>query len=83
MCKEGRCFGLGQEMGFLSEGGEKCLKYLKKGWNRKEGRGNKDFKKGGKLGQGVGAVKRGSWNSLTDYEFSYRFFHVDLFGALF
>ena len=22
-----------------------CLKYLKRRWNRKEGRGNKDFKK--------------------------------------
>ena len=38
-----------------------CLKYLKRGWNRKEGRGNKHFKKGGgKLGQGVGALKRGA-----------------------
>ena len=35
-----------------------CLKYLKREWNRKEGRGNKDFKKGGKLGQGVSALKR-------------------------
>ena len=32
-----------------------CLKYLKRGWNRIEGRGNKDFKNGGKLGQVVGA----------------------------
>ena len=32
---------------------------LKRGWNRKEGRGSKDFKKGGKLGQGVGALKGG------------------------
>ena len=38
------------------------------GWNRKEGRGNKDFEKGGKLGQGVGALKRGSWNPLMNYE---------------
>ena len=36
-----------------------CLKYLKRGWNTKEGRANKDFKKGGKLGQGVGALKGG------------------------
>ena len=36
-----------------------CLKYLKRGWNTKEGRANKDFKKGGKLGQGVGALKSG------------------------
>ena len=37
-----------------------CLKCFKRGWNREEGRGNKYFKKGGsKLGQGVGALKRG------------------------
>ena len=37
-----------------------CRKYLKRGWNRKEGRGHKDFKKmgGGKLGHRVGALKR-------------------------
>ena len=30
------------------------------GWNSKEGRGNKDFiKRGGKLVQGMGALKRG------------------------
>ena len=28
------------------EGGGYCLKYLKRRWNRKEGKGNKDFKKG-------------------------------------
>ena len=43
----------------MREGGGNCVKYLKRGWNRKEGRGNKDFKKGDKLGQGVGALKRG------------------------
>ena len=43
----------------LRKGGGNCLKYLKMWWNRKEHRGNKDFKKGGKLGQGVGALKRG------------------------
>ena len=41
----------------LHEGAGDCLKYLKRGWNRKEGRGNKDFKKGGKLGQGMGVLK--------------------------
>ena len=33
------------------------------GWNRTEGRGYKDFKKGGgggRLGQGVGTLKRGA-----------------------
>ena len=42
----------------MCEGGEKCLKYLKRGWNRKERRVNKDFKKGNKLDQGVGALKK-------------------------
>ena len=39
--------------------GGDCLKYLKRGWKKKEGRGNKDFKRGDKLGQRVGALKRG------------------------
>ena len=35
-------------------------KYFIRGWNRKAGRGNKDLKRGGgKLGQGVGALKKG------------------------
>ena len=43
----------------MREGGGNCLKYLKRGWNRKDGRGHEDFKKGkDKLGQGVGALKR-------------------------
>ena len=42
----------------LHECGWNCLKYLKRGWNRNKGRGNKHFKKGGKLGQEVGALKR-------------------------
>ena len=54
-----------------------CLKYLKRGWNRKEGRENKDFKKGGILDQGVGALIRGGdWSTFTNYDFehiSYRF----------
>ena len=43
----------------MHEGGVNYLKYLERGWNRKEGRGHKDFKKGVKLGQGVRALKRG------------------------
>ena len=70
-------------MGFLLEVWGKCLKYLKRGWNKKEWKKNEDLKKVGKLGQGLGALKRGSWNPLTNHEFSCRFFHVDLFGALF
>ena len=58
----------------MCEGGGNCLKYLKRGWNRKEGKGHKDFKKGGggKLGQWVGALKRG-W-----LEPPYELFHVFL-----
>ena len=42
-----------------------CLNNLKRGWNRKEERGSKDFKKGGgKLGQGVGGLKRGAGTPL-------------------
>ena len=43
--------------GGLREGGGNCLKYLKSGWSRKEGRGNKDFKKWGE-GGGASWVKR-------------------------
>ena len=52
--------------------GGNCLKYLKRGWNRKEGRGHKDFmggEGGGKLGQGMGALKRGGLCPLTNYVF--------------
>ena len=39
--------------------------FLKRGWNRKEGRGNKYLKRGrGRLGQGVGALKRGTGTPL-------------------
>ena len=48
----------------LRGAGEDCLKYPKRGWNRKEGRGNKDFKKGAYLSQGVVALKRGGGNPL-------------------
>ena len=51
--------------GLRCEDGENLLKYFKKGWNRKEGRGNKDFKRGGgKLGQEVDALKKGAGTPL-------------------
>ena len=46
----------------MREGRGNCLRYLKREWNRKEGKGHKAFKKGGgKLGKGMGAgcLKRG------------------------
>ena len=36
-----------------------CIKYIKRWWNRKDERGNKDFKKERKLGQAGVALKRG------------------------
>ena len=42
---------------------EVCLKCLKRGWNRKDGMGNKDLKMG-ELGQGVGILKGGLENPL-------------------
>ena len=42
------------------------LKYLKRGWNRKEGRGNKYLKGRGQAGSRGGCLKRGGggWNPL-------------------
>ena len=54
---EGWSVGLEKKV-HLRNVGRNCLKYHKKRWNRKEGRGNKDFKRGGKLGQGLGAFKK-------------------------
>ena len=51
----------------MRECGGNCMKYLKKGWNKKEGRRNKDFKSGwggGKLSQGVSALKKGAGTPL-------------------
>ena len=42
----------------MREGGGNCLKYLKWGVEQKRG-DTKTLKRGGKLGQGVGALKRG------------------------
>ena len=53
---EGWLVGLGQEG--LREGGGGCLKHLKSVWNRKEGRGNKYFKKGEQAGSRVGSLKK-------------------------
>lgn len=46
-----------QEGGYLPESWGKCVEYLKSEWDRKEGRQNKNLK-GGKLGQGVEALKK-------------------------
>ena len=51
---EGWLVGLGQE-GVAWRWGELC----KRRWNRKEGRGNKNLKRSGKLGQDVSSLKNG------------------------
>ena len=67
--------GRTRAVGGLHEGGGNCLKYLIRGWNRKEGRGNKDFQKErGKLGQGVSSLKGGGLE--PPYELSI-FSHVE------
>ena len=49
MCKESCCF---QFQGCLFEGERNCLKYLKRGWNKK------NLKGGRKLDQEVNALQR-------------------------
>ena len=56
MCKESWFVGLGQERGSLHEGGENCMKYLKRWWKRKEGSGNKKFKKESQAGLSGGCL---------------------------
>ena len=58
---------VGLEQEGLREGGGNSLKYLKRGWNRKEGMENKDFKKGGQARSRGGCIKRGGWSPLTNY----------------
>ena len=41
----------------LREGGANCLKYLKRGWNRKAGTRHKDFKRGRGGGRRASGVK--------------------------
>ena len=56
MCKESWFVGLGQERGSLREGGENCMKYLKRWWKRKEESGNKKFKKESQAGLSGGCL---------------------------
>ena len=57
--------------GGLCEGGGDYLQYLKGGGTEKRG-GETDILKRGKLGQGVGALKRGNWNPLTNCDCLFR-----------
>ena len=72
MFKGGWCVRLGRDGDSLREGGGSCQKYLKKGWNRKEESGNKNFKKGCQAGLRGGCLKErvGGWKPLTNYDTS-------------
>ena len=49
----------------VTRGWRDCLKYLKRGGTENKGGEAKILKRlGGKLVQGVGALKRGNWNPL-------------------
>ena len=48
----------------MSEGRGKCLKYLKRGWNRKDRWGHKDLKKGGQAGSRDSYLKNGEGGQL-------------------
>ena len=43
----------------MHKGGGNYLKYLKRGWNRKQGRGNKDCKRRRQAGSRGGCIKKG------------------------
>ena len=52
-------------VGRIRAGGVCCVKYLKRGWNRREGRGIKNFKKVGQAESRGGCLKkRGAGTSL-------------------
>ena len=53
-----RKVGWSGSRGLLEGGGGDCQKYLKRAWNRKQGRGNKDFKKGRQAGSMGGCLKK-------------------------
>ena len=66
------CLSQQRLVGWIKAGGI-CLKVgelskvLKRVWNRTEGREHKDLKKGGKMSQRVGSLKKGGWNPLKNY----------------
>ena len=68
-------------------GGGGLSKIPQKGVEQKRGEGKQRFsKRGGKLGKGVGALKRGAWTSLWTMpmldEIESKFMHKDKEGDL-
>ena len=70
----------------LRKGGGNFLKYLKRGWNRKEGSGNKDFqRKGGQAGSRGGCLKKRlilmTWDATYDMLLMYICFSLCMFSG--
>ena len=63
ICKEGWCIGLGQKEGSLRESGVIVWNTLKVGGIEKRAIETKETE----LDEGVGALKSGGWNPLTNY----------------
>ena len=74
MSNEGCSVGLGQE-------GVEILKYLKSGWNKKEGRENKDSKKGPSGSRG-GCLEKGDLEPLKNYALINIKYILALFGSV-
>ena len=52
----------------MPQGRGDSLRYLERGWNRKEGRGAKILKRGGQAGPRKGCVKKvDAWHLLTNF----------------
>ena len=67
MCKGGWCV-VDQGRRGLREGWGNCLKYFKRGWNRKEGGEAKILKKKGQAGSMDGCLKKGRLGLEPLYE---------------
>ena len=76
LLSQGRLVGRISSVGSCVRVGGNCLKSLKRGWNRNEGRGNKYFKKRGQAGSRGGCLKKGTGLELP-YEPSIRSFQAE------
>ena len=80
MCKEDWCVKLRQEGDSLREGGRNCLKYVKTGWDRKQGSRNKNLNKRGPARLRSGWLKKEGLE--PPYELWYGFSVFFRYGAL-
>ena len=67
----------------MLEGGENCVKYLKRGGTEKRGRETMILKKGGgQAGSRSECLKIGDWNPLTAHEYLIIGLHLRLHWAI-